>query len=350
MFERSWPGAMADAPSSGADPGGGPTSTPTHHPPDSGPGASQGEALAAWALWAALLVVLLITYTRLDPSELYNVSRDGIAGGMSRVLVEVNYPVSLVAIAAVLVALDGLSPRCWRIGGPAIALCAVTAWPGVVDQDDLDARPINALPAIGVALALALTVAAAARSGSGLSARRPLDPGRAITAAAVLVLSVPWLAADLGFFVPEGVFIAERAVADSDGVVSPAVHLGHHHGLDGALLVVSALLLSRPRLGGPVVGKVVLPYLSLMFAYGAVNCGQDFWNEQLQKRGLVDWSIPSALRPTLTPIWLVVVALAVITYFVLRHEALASDRRTAEADAGRRDGRAPAPERPAGSR
>jgi len=106
----------------------------------------QGEALLTWALWLLVLVAIVVTYARLDPADLYHVSREGLAGGLSRALVVANFPLSLVAIALVLVAVDVLPRRAWLVGGPAIALCAVTAWPGVVDQADLDARPVNALP------------------------------------------------------------------------------------------------------------------------------------------------------------------------------------------------------------
>ncbi len=298
--------------------------------PAAGHGAPQGEALATWGLWLALLVIIAATYTRLDASELYNVSRDGISGALSRVLVEVNYPISLVAIALVLIALDALPGRWWAIGGPAIALCAVTAWPGVVDDADLDARPVNALPALGVALAAALTAVAVTRTGRGIAPRRPLDRARIAVAVVVALLSLPWLAADLGFYFPEGLFIAERPITGADGTVGPAVHLGHHHGLDGALLAVSALLLSRPRLRS--LSAPTTLYVSLMFGYGAVNFGQDYWNEQLQKRDWVEWSIPSALRPGLTLVWLVVVIVTAATAAVLRYEAgLASP--------SRRDGR-----------
>jgi hypothetical protein len=212
-----------------------------------GEGSGQGEAAATWALWAPLLVAIVVTYARLDPDELYNVSRDGLAGGLSRAVLEVNFPVSLVAIALVLVALDVLPDGAWWVGGPAIALCAVTAWPGVVDQDDLDARWINLVPALGVALALGLTVAAARRAGTSFAPRLALDTARISVAAVALLLSIPWLAADLGFYLPEGVFIMERPGLEPDGTTIAAVHLGHHHGLDGTLIVLSALLLSRPR-------------------------------------------------------------------------------------------------------
>lgn len=269
---------------------------------------------------------MAVTYARLDLSELYNVSRDGVIGAMSRVLVEVNFPVSLVGIALALIALDALPSRWWTVGGPAIALCAVTAIPGVVDDDDLDAKLVNALPAVGVAAVLILTATAAARTGYRFSPRRPFDAVRITIAAVVLLLSLPWFAADLGVFFPEGIFIAERPIADDDGTVSPAVHLGHHHGFDGALIVISALLLSRPRLRSPALSTAARLYVSLMFAYGAVNFGQDLWNEQVQKRGWVDWSIPSASEPSLTAIWLLILAMTAAAALIMRYEADRLDR------------------------
>ena len=63
----------------------------------------------------------------------------------------------------------------------------------------------------------------------------------------MLVVSIPWIAAILGFYLPEGIFIMERPGIE-DGVTIAAVHLGQHHGFMGALIVASALLLSRSRL------------------------------------------------------------------------------------------------------
>ncbi len=139
--------------------------------------STQGEAFATWGLWSLLLVTMFVTYTRLDPAELYHVTGDGITGGLSRILVAVNFPIAIIAIALVLVAIDALPPRAWWIGAPAIVLCAVTAVPGVVDDQDLDARWINLVPAIGVALAAGLSVVAARQPGrrSGFTARLPLD-------------------------------------------------------------------------------------------------------------------------------------------------------------------------------
>jgi hypothetical protein len=290
-------------------------------------GAPQGESLATWAMWAVVLVIVLVTYWRLDPDtraatdDLYHVSGNGPVGGLSRVLVELNFPVAIVAALLALVAIDALPRRAWLVAGPAIALCAVVAWPGVVDQDDLDARIVNAVPALGVALVLALTVAASARAGNDVAGRLPLDPLRIGVAAVVLLVSIPWIAADLGFFLPDGVFIMRRVAPDSDGSPIAAVHLGHHHGMDGSLVALSALLLSRPRLRPGRTAIVTVACIGLAFAYGIVNCVQDTWNEQLVKRGTLDWKIPSAILPKLAWIWLVILLLGALTAWVLSREA-----------------------------
>jgi len=285
-------------------------------------GVGQGEGLATWALWALVVLAIVVTYARLAPEETYHVSRDGLGGGLSRAVVELNFPISLVAIALTLVAVASLPAGAWWVAGPAIALCAVTAWPGVVDQDDLDVRWINAVPALGVAIAAGLSLAATRRAGPAFAGRLHLDPLRVVLAVVALLVSIPWIAAILGVYLPEGVFIMERPVPEPDGTVLAAVHLGQHHGFMGTLIVVSALLLSRPRLGGRL-GTATLLYVSLAFAYGSVNMTQDAWNEQLVKRGTVDWRIPSALQPALEPVWLVTLALAALTALALRRESRA---------------------------
>jgi hypothetical protein len=263
-------------------------------------GAFQGEPLVVWAMWAVVLAMIFVTYGRLPPDtpeatdDLYHVSGNGLAGGLSRVLVELNFPVALVAILVVLVAMDALPRAAWAVAGPAIALSAAVAWPGVVDQDDLDARLANALPALGVGLAFGLTIAAGRRSGWSVAGRLPLDPVRLGIAVVVLVLSIPWIA---------------------------AVHLGHHHGFDGALVALSALLLSRPRLLQRTTARVTVPVTALAFAYGIVNCVQDAWNEQLVKRGTLEWKIPAAILPSLSWVWLAILVLAALTALALRGES-----------------------------
>ena len=286
----------------------------------SGRGAVQGDVLATWAVWMLFLGAMAVTYSRLDISDLYNVSRDGMDGALSRMLVQLNYPIALVAIAAILIALDSLEGRWLWLGAASIAACVVTAWPGVVDDGNLDARLINIVPALGVAGAVTLTIAAVKRSTAGMESSCRFDTARVVITAVTLFLSLPWIAANLGFYLPDVGFITERPITGSDGVVSPAVHLGHHHGFDGSLILISALLLSRPKLRSPSLRLATTSYVALMAVYGAINATQDFWHEQIQKRGWVDWTFPKATEPTLTTIWLVILAASGAVFVLLSKE------------------------------
>ena len=74
------------------------------------------ELAVVWALFAVVGVELTVTYARLDASELYNVSGSGVEGGASRLLVFVNFPLAIVAIAVLLLLVERLgrgrgSPR-----------------------------------------------------------------------------------------------------------------------------------------------------------------------------------------------------------------------------------------------
>lgn len=278
----------------------------------------QGEALAIWTIWGAMTLAVLVTYSRIDPAELYNVSRDGLAGGLSRSVTLLSFPIALVAIALVLVAVAVLPRAAWWAAAPAIALCTTVPW--AVDQSDLDARWVNAFPALGVLLAGGLTAAAARRVGASFAPRRPGDPARVIAAVVVVLLSLPWAAAELGFHFPGDVFMGEELSHESDGSVMAAVHLGHHHGTDGALLVLTALLLSRVRVEQRRLRIGVFAYLGAMLAYGGVNFVQDLWLEQVVKRGWTDASIPSALLPGPRPIWLAIILLAALATLALLRE------------------------------
>ena len=287
---------------------------------DSRPMPAMGEVLCVWSVIALLLTAIFVTYWRLPAADLYNTSVEGLRGGAGRVLVQTNFPsVSLVAIALVLIAVSALPARAWWVAAPAIALCLVTAWPGQVKQSDLDARAVNFIPALGVALALGLTVWAARRAGAGLAPRLPGDRVRLVAAAVILLVSIPWVTAELGFFIGNGVFLTSRIVTEGDETL-PAVHLGHHHGLDGTLLVLFALLLSRVRLSNARLESLLLAYVSLMFAYGFMNFANDAWHEQLVKRGWIEWTIPSALLPRIHWIWLVTLGVALVAFLIFRFE------------------------------
>ena len=190
----------------------------------------------------------------------------------------------------------------------AIALCALTAVPGVVDHDDLDARAVNTLPALGVALALGLTIAAVRRRGASFASSAPGDRLRLVLGIVLLLIALPWLAAEWGFYLPGDVLLGEEVPADRDPGIA-AVHLGFHHGYGGVVFAWAALLLSRIPAGG-----ALRAYLSLMLAYGLMLALQDSWNEQLWKRGTVDWKILDPVRPDLNWVWLAIVLAATATY------------------------------------
>ena len=267
-----------------------------------------------WALFGADLLAVLVVYSLVEPERLRNVSHDGVAGGLSRALVQLDFPVALVAILLVLLALAVLPRRAWWVGGPALALCAVVAWPGVVDQDDFDARIVNAVPALGVALAVGLTVTAVRRSGAAFEPWRRSDKARIAVAAVALLISVPWVAAELGVHFPPWVFLTDEPYQEPGHPVTAAVHLGHHHGFSGTLFLFAALLLSRPELGAGRLRVAHRALVSLLLVYGSVNLVQDFWHEQLVKRGWTDWDVPEAIVPRLHVIWLLMLGGAALLY------------------------------------
>jgi hypothetical protein len=278
-------------------------------------GASQGEGLAVWGLHLANLLAVLVVYSVLDPSETYSVSHSGLAGGLSRALVLLNFPMALAGIVLILLALDALPRRAWLVGGPALALCAVVFWPGVVDPGDLDARLVNVPAAVGVALAFGLTLAAGRRAGWTFAPPRTGDRARIIAAIVLVLVSIPWITAALGFHFPQGLlFLTSEPYAEPGEPARAAVHLGQHHSTGGFLLALSALLLSRPRLVQDRLRAVFAALVCLMLAYGVANVVNDLWHEQIVKRGWVSWDVPEATQPELNLTWALVLVATVVLY------------------------------------
>lgn len=276
------------------------------------------EALIVWALFGLTTLAVLITYWRVPAAELYHTTGSGYGAGVSRALVYLGYPVSLAAIPLAVIAAAQLATRwAWLAAGAAIVLCATIGIPSVIDQGDLDARPVNGLAAAGVATALALTVLALIREGIGPSG--PFGRGDVLrigAAIALLLVGLPWVFAELGFYVSDApilgrIFLAKEITPSAGGEPSlRAVHLGSHHGMDGVLLAISALLLLRvPRRLGSRPREIALTaYLVLMLVYGLANALQDFWTEQLVKRGTLSVTIPSLIRPSASWAWAAMVA------------------------------------------
>ncbi|HEY7399194.1 MAG TPA: hypothetical protein VH538_12875, partial [Gaiellaceae bacterium] len=220
--------------------------------------------IEVWLLVAIDLVLVLVTYARLPARELYNVSGTGLAGGLSRTLVELNFPVALMAVAVLL----AVAPRPAWLAILAGALCLVVAVPGVVEQSNLDAKPVNAIPAVGVLLAFVLSVS------TDVPRARAAGPGRIALALLLVVVCADWIAAAAGYYldgvpVLGSVFQTGRTIT-SAGPPHPAVHHGIHHGWQGLLLILTVLLLTRLPLR-----PWVTPLFALLFAYGLGNIVND---------------------------------------------------------------------------
>ena len=283
------------------------------------------EVLVVWFLFVADAIAIFVTYSRLPARELYHVSGSGIEGGASRVVVFANYSTALVSIPVIAIAADRLSRR-WTtiVAVVAVVTSAAVFWPGVVDQSDLDARPVNAIAPIGVLLALALTAIALLRLPRPRFAEtQPGDRLRAVVAIVAVLLGLPWIAADLGLYlngVPglRDVYQTGKRTWETPTLhhLFPTVHHGHHHGLDAVLLLLTALVLSRvvPSVRLRPLRIALGIYLALIVVYAIANMANDAWDEQVVKRGWTDWLIPDVVQPKLSVAWAFIVAGAVVLY------------------------------------
>jgi len=238
-------------------------------------------------------IAVIATYSRFPVSELYRVHHSGIAAGFGRELVAVNFPGALIAVAIVGLAWPRLHGRLRLAGAAAIVMCAVVYF--AVDQTNLDAKPLNAVPVLGVVLAVALAFVV------GVSAVPRLVRGdrlRIVIAVVAIFFAAPLIAAELGFFL-DGVpflgwfFETGRLTTQPDVPgLHHAVHHGQHHGWQATMLILTALAFSRlPR------PRVLDAYLALMLAYGVGNLVNDDWLEQVVKRGWTSHEMPSVLVP-----------------------------------------------------
>lgn len=291
------------------------------------------EAVAVWTGVGITLLAVFVTAQRYPASELYHVSQDGIGGAFGQALVVANYPMALVAIALIGVALARLWSDSTSQSRPilaaaalvGIALCAATAFS--VDQGGMDAKPINALPALGIAIALGLT-GLALRAGP-VGGWRPWTrrDGLSLVAGIAGVLGgLPVIFAQAGIYVADvpglrSIFMS-RAVEDGQKVVY--VHIGNHHGFAGVFMLLAGLLLARELIAARerAIRLVFGWYVSLLTIYGAANLVQDAWGEQIVKRGWTDHTIRNLIRPSLTLDWLSIVIGTVLfwlIYFYLPH-------------------------------
>lgn len=271
------------------------------------------EVRLIWALVAATLVAIVVTYSRLPADELYNVHGSGVRAWLGRAVVDLSFPDGLIALAVLGVVGPWPAPSARKIAVVAAVLCAIG--PAFVRQGNLDARWVNAIGALGVALAFSLTLAARLPS-SPRHARG--DRVRVVLVVLLALVALEWIAAALGLYL-DLVFQSSRILSYHGNAPHHAVHHGMHHGLYGLLLAVTALLLSR-------LPNRISPLLALLLAYGVGNMLNDLWLEQVAERGWTSWTIPSCLEPGVTWTWLgVLLATSVIWFTWFRGSAAATD-------------------------
>jgi len=274
-----------------------------------------------WAMFAAVIIAIVVTYSRIPPEQLYNVRGRGfVDGGLSRALVYVNFPVGLAAMVMLLATADRMTREARIASLVALALWLPVFSPSVVSQAHLDANWRNVVPAAAVVLAAVLTlITPALRPARVLGDRLRIAVGSLFVFAAL-----PWIAAELGVGF-RGVPVLgqifqtqEPRLQPGQDAFHPAVHYGDHHGLEATLLIISALLLSR--LLGAVRSRrlhAALGFvLALLIAYGVGNVANDFWTEQVVKRGWTTWFVPNVLEPKLSYGWLVIVVAALALWLV----------------------------------
>lgn len=279
-----------------------------------------------WALCGLIALSIVVTYSREPHEKLYSVTSDGLSLGLSRMVVFWNWPAALMAIAVLGIVVERV--RRPVVAVTALLLCLIIFIPGVIEQADLEAKWINVLPALGVALVIALTVSAA-RSGGVRGWGSPRGDRLRIAIAAVLaVVSVPWILAEQGVY--SGDIPGLRSIVLSKEIIDgeSAVHLGEHHGFIGVQIIAAVLLLSRelPRLRPSPRRTALAAWMSGLFAYGLGNVANDLWGEQIVKRGWTGFELPSVVRPSVNWLWPVVLAAGAAVFLLVRRYLLGSEQ------------------------
>jgi len=314
------------------------------------PGPGLTGVLALWAMWIAVAAATWATNARIPVSELYGFRGAGIVPAAGRVVVLLGWPIALAAIPLTAVSVERFLASPHSQGSVrvvvaaslvSIALCATIVWPGAQQSGHLDAKYINVPAAVGVAIAFGLTGYVLATTGRGdPPLRSRMDTVWTVVFLVILLLSIPWLLANLGYYAGDvpglrRFFLSEQVVPEPGHPHLRAVHLGNHEGIDGVLLALTAVVLMRSlgQMAASSRRTVLAAYLSLLFVYGLGVALADGWHEQIVKRGWTAWRVPSVLHPAASWAWLVVLAAALLVWMTLRLWLDAIDR-------GARHGRA----------
>ena len=299
-------------------------------------------ALALWAMWIAVCGATWVTTARIPVSLLYGFHGTGVVPAAGRVVVLLGWPVALAAMPLLAVAVERLlaSPHSRRsaravvvASAASVGLCLTVAWPGAQQGSHLDARYVNAPAAVGVAIAFAVTVYVLATTGSGEAPiRTRTDAALGVLFLVLLLLSIPWLLANLGFYAGDvpglrSVFMSEQVVPEPGRPHLRAVHLGNHEGIDGVLLAITAVVLMRTlgQIARSARRTALAAYLSVLLVYGLAVALADGWHEQVAKRGWTVWSVPNVLHPAASWAWLAVLVAAALVWLVVQARLLAAE-------------------------
>lgn len=252
-----------------------------------------GEAVAVWAMFGLdAMAIALGDGWRGDLEG--GAARRG--GRQRRLGPFVGHPMAPAAVPLGLLAAARLAdgPTTERVAGRAMALAvgaglAAGGWALLGDPE----RVVGAAAAGVVAASLGLTVGAVAGRGlGGVAPATPGDVARLGLGGGLALVALPWLLADLCRYADDlpflrRIYVARRLPTGGGGT---AVHLGHHHGLDGALLVWTGLALSR-QVGAVRPGRLrdgLAMSIGFCGVYGFARAVEDAWYEQVVKRGRTD--------------------------------------------------------------
>ncbi|MHA1301723.1 MAG: hypothetical protein ACTSO9_20070, partial [Candidatus Helarchaeota archaeon] len=134
---------------------------------------------------------------------------------------------------------------------------------------------------------------------SGLGIDRPwqnTDYTRIILLGITIFFGLPWLFAIHGIFISNIpglnlIFLGAQPGVGGTNIfdfIYPSVHLGSHHGLGGLLYIVFATLYSILvfRMKNPNIKNFSIFALGVLAAYGVIGYLEDFFHEQVIKRGI----------------------------------------------------------------
>ena len=300
-------------------------------------------------MWVVIIfysIPLFVVNAILPSSERYGISEEGFLAGFYRLILWLNFPVAVLSLLCNFIVLDiwldkrkeeghlrsFYGHKIWPVLTVLSSfLCLIVVFPGVLDDKNLQFDLVHLLPATGVLLSLIgffsvfnlLSDPEKKTSspfekivGSKQKANWPIGIGLVLA----LLLSLPWIFADLGIYIGDipllgKAWMSREPTPHREWLA--AVHLGHHHGMDGLFLLFFALLIGKD-LSDLALSSLRLSLsfcCALLVPYGFWALFSDFWEEQIWKRGVTDLCFDNALTPQVNLYWLGFLVVALLVHF-----------------------------------